>query len=132
MSKEQFFIPFRRAWYKAMKPQTIQGGFRQCGVWPLDEDKIDSKWFQAKIALGKGFNMVVGYTSCSPSKPSWLVCQVNKIFHCCVSGYAGEATGTSVRELEKRAVQALQDDASATSVTGGETTEQPDTQSTEG
>lgn len=53
LNKEQFFVPFRRAWGQAMKPQTIQGGFRQVGVWPLDESRVEAKWFEAKKAMGK-------------------------------------------------------------------------------
>lgn len=53
MSKEQFFIVFRRAWRKAMTPAILQAGFRQVGIWPLNYQKVNESWFKAREALGE-------------------------------------------------------------------------------
>ena len=53
LGKSAFFIPFRRAWNKTMKPEVIQAGFRQTGCWPVNFGKVKEGWFSARKALGE-------------------------------------------------------------------------------
>ena len=53
LGKAQFFIPFRRAWFKTMRPEVIQAGFKQTGCWPVDFKRVKEGWFKARETLGE-------------------------------------------------------------------------------
>ena len=53
LNKSQFFIPFRRAWAYATQENYVQASFRKTGMWPLDRERVDSAWYQCRIALGE-------------------------------------------------------------------------------
>ncbi len=64
LNKEQFFIPFHRAWRTTMTPQLLQAGFRQVGLWPLDPERISDNWFTVSESLGKMTQITTDYVAC--------------------------------------------------------------------
>ncbi len=51
ITKEEWFLPFNRAWRNGLTPRSIQAGFKKTGIWPLNFDMIPDNAFKESDLL---------------------------------------------------------------------------------